>query len=49
MTDKQPLGISGKLAARFQNNPLTPILAILGLLLGMVGGTDYTTRRRAAN
>ena len=36
MIDKQALGISGKLAARFQNNPLTPILAILGLLLGMV-------------
>jgi multidrug efflux pump subunit AcrB len=30
------LGISGRLAAAFQNNPLTPILAILGLLLGML-------------
>ncbi|MEO5963130.1 MAG: efflux RND transporter permease subunit, partial [Thermomonas sp.] len=29
-------GISGRLAAAFQNNPLTPILAIMGLLLGML-------------
>jgi multidrug efflux pump subunit AcrB len=36
MNNKTAYGISGKLAARFQNNPLTPILAILGLLLGMV-------------
>ncbi|QOD90646.1 efflux RND transporter permease subunit [Lysobacter sp. CW239] len=30
------LGLSGRLAATFQANPLTPILAILGLLLGLV-------------
>jgi multidrug efflux pump subunit AcrB len=30
------LGFSGKIARAFQNNPLTPILAIAGLLLGMV-------------
>ena len=36
MSDHLHLGISGRLAARFQNNPLTPILAILGLLLGVV-------------
>ncbi len=30
------LGLSGWLAAKFQANPLTPILAILGLLLGVV-------------
>ncbi|MEY3371762.1 MAG: hypothetical protein RLZZ537_230 [Pseudomonadota bacterium] len=36
MSTHDHLGISGRLAARFQNNPLTPILAILGLLLGMV-------------
>ena len=29
-------GLSGRLAAAFQANPLTPILAILGLLLGLV-------------
>ena len=29
-------GISGRLAAAFQDNPLTPILAIMGLLLGML-------------
>ena len=36
MATDAPLGISGRLAKRFQNNPLTPILAILGLLLGLV-------------
>ncbi|KAF1711375.1 multidrug transporter AcrB [Pseudoxanthomonas kalamensis DSM 18571] len=30
------LGISGRIARTFQDNPLTPILALLGLLLGMV-------------
>ena len=30
------LGISGRIAATFQANPLTPILALLGLLLGVV-------------
>ena len=30
------LGISGRLAAAFQKNPLTPILAIMGLLLGLL-------------
>ncbi len=30
------LGISGRLAAAFQKNPLTPILAIVGLLLGLL-------------
>ncbi len=30
------LGLSGRLAAAFQSNPLTPILAILGLMLGLV-------------
>ena len=30
------LGISGRLAAAFQNNPMTPILAILGLMLGLL-------------
>ena len=29
-------GIAGRLAAAFQANPLTPILALLGLLLGIV-------------
>ncbi|OGT56021.1 MAG: multidrug transporter AcrB [Gammaproteobacteria bacterium RIFCSPHIGHO2_12_FULL_63_22] len=29
-------GLSGRLAAAFQSNPLTPVLAILGLLLGLV-------------
>ena len=39
MTDAAPaksLGFSGRLAAAFQDNPLTPVLAILGLLLGLV-------------
>ena len=30
------LGISGRLAAAFQSNPLTPILAVMGLLLGLM-------------
>ena len=36
MTDGQRFGISGRLAAAFQRNPLTPILAIMGLLLGLL-------------
>ena len=40
MTDVVPgttrLGLSGRLAAAFQSNPLTPVLAIMGLLLGLV-------------
>jgi len=36
VTDGQRLGISGRLAAAFQRNPLTPILAIMGLLLGLL-------------
>ncbi|MDE2407656.1 MAG: efflux RND transporter permease subunit [Xanthomonadaceae bacterium] len=36
MTDGQRFGISGRLAAAFQRNPLTPILAIVGLLLGLL-------------
>ena len=31
-----PLGISGRLASRFVANPMTPLLAIVGLLLGLV-------------
>ncbi len=34
--DTPRLGISGRLARTFQDNPLTPILALLGLLLGLV-------------
>ena len=30
----QPLGISGKTARAFQNSAITPLLAIVGLLLG---------------
>ena len=30
------LGVSGRLAAAFQANPLTPILALMGLLLGLL-------------
>ena len=39
MIDATPgtrLGLSGRLAAAFQSNPLTPVLAIMGLLLGLV-------------
>jgi multidrug efflux pump subunit AcrB len=30
------LGLSGRLAAAFQANPLTPVIALLGLMLGIV-------------
>jgi multidrug efflux pump subunit AcrB len=36
MADGARLGLSGRIAAAFQSNPLTPVLAILGLLLGLV-------------
>jgi multidrug efflux pump subunit AcrB len=37
MTDKHPrLGLSGRLAAAFQANPITPLIALMGLLLGLV-------------
>ncbi len=36
MTELPRMGISGRLAAAFQNNPLTPILLIVGLLLGLL-------------
>ncbi len=36
MTNGQRFGISGWLAATFQSNPLTPILAVMGLLLGLL-------------
>jgi hypothetical protein len=34
--DAPRLGLSGRLARAFQANPLTPILALTGLLLGLV-------------
>ncbi len=34
--DSARLGLAGRLAAAFQANPLTPVLALLGLLLGVV-------------
>ena len=36
VTERARLGFSGRLAAAFQNNPLTPILAVMGLLLGLL-------------
>jgi len=36
MSDAPRPGLAGRLAAAFQANPLTPILALLGLLLGLV-------------
>ena len=36
MTEAARLGMSGRLAAAFQRNPLTPILAVMGLLLGLL-------------
>ncbi len=34
-TNQQPLGISGRIAAAFQANALTPLLALVALLLGI--------------
>jgi multidrug efflux pump subunit AcrB len=34
--DAPRLGVSGRLAAAFQANPLTPVIALLGLLLGVM-------------
>lgn len=34
VVDDSHMGISGRLAAKFQNNALTPLLALMGLLLG---------------
>ena len=36
LPDSARLGLAGRLAAAFQANPLTPVLALLGLLLGIV-------------
>jgi multidrug efflux pump subunit AcrB len=38
MSKREPdaLGVSGRLAKAFQANPLTPVLALMGLLLGLV-------------
>ncbi|MFD0725474.1 efflux RND transporter permease subunit [Lysobacter brunescens] len=37
MTESTPrLGLSGRLAHAFQDNPLTPVLALMGLILGLV-------------
>ena len=35
----EKLGISGSIARRFQNNALTPLLAITALLMGLFAGT----------
>lgn len=35
MRPDQPLGISGSLAARFKQNQITPLLALVGFLLGL--------------
>jgi multidrug efflux pump subunit AcrB len=35
MNEKPSLGVSGRIAAAFQNNALTPLLALVALLLGL--------------
>ena len=35
MAQSKPLGISGRIAAAFQANALTPLLALVALLLGL--------------
>ena len=34
MNNAKPLGISGRIAALFQSAPITPLLAVMALLLG---------------
>jgi len=34
MNDSKPMGISGRIAALFQSAPITPLLAVMALLLG---------------
>ena len=40
MADRQAqrLGISGRVAERFQSTEITPLLALVGLLLGLAAG-----------
>ncbi|MBK1647226.1 efflux RND transporter permease subunit [Rhabdochromatium marinum] len=35
MAESTPLGLAGRIAARFQNTEITPLLALVGLLLGL--------------
>ena len=35
MTEGRRMGISGRIAAKFQNNAITPLLALVGLLVGL--------------
>ena len=35
MNHKPPMGVSGRMAAAFQANALTPLLALVALLLGL--------------
>ena len=35
MKDEAPMGVSGRIAAAFQSNALTPLLALVALLLGL--------------
>jgi multidrug efflux pump subunit AcrB len=39
MNEKQTLGISGRIAAAFQSNALTPLLALVAMLLGLFAVT----------
>ena len=41
-----PLGMAGRLARSFQSNPLTPLLALVALLLGLFA-VWVTPRRKS--
>ena len=43
------LGISGRIAAFFQAAQITPLLALVALLLGAVRGDGHAARGRAAD
>ena len=41
---KPKMGIAGRLAANFQSNALTPLLAIVALLMGLFAVLDSVSR-----
>ena len=43
------LGFSGRIARAFQSSPLTPVLALAAILLGIAATADHAARGRAAD
>ena len=42
--NEQKLGISGRIAKQFQDTEITPLLAMIGLLLGLFAVFIYASR-----